>query len=201
MRLRTSSSSMSAASRASCNLGGIAASWMNGRTPTRCSSPRALTGGGRGGFLVGQQQGQADQLRSILGLGAGLFGDRGGGQVAEAERSVRVGDDSVEVEPAVDDAGIVQPAQVVPQRRNVAAGQPLAGRGVAEGFGQGHSFRTDHDQGVAAPGAAGGDEAGDAHAGTLGEQGDEPFVLDEVDAAAPGELVRRRGTRPCARAS
>ncbi len=80
------------------------------------------TGSRRRRLLVGQQQCQTDQLRSILGLGAGFVGDRRRRQVAEAERAVGMGDDAVEVEPAVDDAGVVQPAQVVPQRRHSDVG-------------------------------------------------------------------------------
>ena len=48
---------------------------------------------------------------------------------------------------------------------------------------QRHAVGPDDDEGVALPGAAGRDEPGHAHAGPLGEQRDEPLVLDELEAA------------------
>ena len=41
----------------------------------------------------------------------------------------------------------------------------------------------DDDEGVATTGAAGGDEVGDADAGAVGEQRDEPLVLDQLEPA------------------
>ena len=119
-------------------------------------------------------------------LAVGLLGDRGRRQVAEPERAVGVRDDAVEVEPAVDDAGVVQPAQVVPQRADVEPGRGRRRRRPLERCRQRHPLGSHDDEGVAAPGAAGRDQARDAHAGPLGEQRDEAFVLDEIDAAEAG---------------
>ena len=189
IRLRTSSSSTSAA------LEGV----LQPRRHRRLLEERQdgdellvaehAAGGRRRRLLVGQQQRQTDQLRSILGLGAGLLGDRGRREVAEAERAVGMGDDAVEVESAVDDAGVVQPAEVVPQRRDAGRSRSTAHGALVECFRQRLSFRSDDDEGVAPPCAAGRHQPRHAHAGSLGEQRDEPFVLDEVDAAASGATL------------
>ena len=100
----------------------------------------------------------------------------------------------------VGDAGVVQPAELTPQRVERVIAQRLAGcRGVdpIERVAGG----PDDDERVALTGAAGGHQLLDTNAGPLGEQRHEPLVLDELDpgeprralaAAVPREAPQRR---------
>ena len=100
-----------------------------------------------------------------------------------------MGDDSIEVDLAVDDASVVQSAQVAPQWGQVGGVRSAVSCARVEHFCKGHALGPYDHEGVASPGAAGRHQSGYTHARSLGEQRDETLVLDEVDAAASGGAV------------
>ncbi len=69
------------------------------------------------------------------------------------------------------------------RRRSYHSASMAASRAVPVQAAERHAIGPDDDERVALPGAAGGDQPGHAHAGAVGEEGHEPFVLDELQAA------------------
>ena len=146
----------------------------HGQQPVIAERPPRCRGGP---VLADEQQRHAQDLGPVLQHVGRFCGDRGRREIAEADRAVLAGDEPVEVDPAVGDAGVVEAAEVVPQRVDGrVACRPRPGR-------ERHAIGPDDDERVALPGAAGGDQPGHAHAGAVGEEGHEPFVLDELEAA------------------
>ncbi len=90
----------------------------------------------------------------------------------------------------VGDAGLVQPAELAPQRVELVIAQRLADGRILDQI-ERDARRPDDDEGVALTGAAGGHQLLDPNAGPLGEQRHEPLVLDELD---PGEPRRALAT-------
>ncbi len=134
-------------------------------------------------ILAEQQDRQGEHLGPIQRGVVGLTGHRGGGQVAERQRPVGGDDHAVEIDAAMDDAGGVQPVDLVARdrrrraRRSRRAAVPRRSR-----------WRSCRRSGARRPGVAatrtpGGDDIGNVGAGALGEQGDQRFVLDELDLA------------------
>ena len=184
MRLCTSSSSMCWPARASRVRGVIAASWRYGSTATTPSSPSAPARGGDGAVLADQQDGGADHLGPVLQPVITLVGHRCRREVAEAERSVGADQQVIGVDLAVGDPGDVEVVQVCPQ-----LGKGVVTDIVLDGGGQRCAVRAHHHERITASGAARRDQGGDAHAGSLGEEGHEPLVLDELDPAQPGRAL------------
>ena len=89
----------------------------------------------------------------------------------------------------MDDASVVQSAQVAPQWGQVGGVRSAVSCARVEHFCKGHALGPYDHEGVASPGAAGRHQSGYPHARSLGEQRDETLVLDEVDAAASGGAV------------
>ena len=121
--------------------------------------------------------------RSRVDLGVG-GGHLGRGEVAEADRAVGPAHDAIEVDVGVGDASGAELAQLLPETLDGRVGQVDRSRRDRLAIGS-------HDQqGVAVAGAPGHDEPRGSHPGPLGEQGDEPLVLDELESAQPRRSLR-----------
>ena len=81
----------------------------------------------------------------------------------------------------MDDAGGVQPVDLLPESGDGVFVDRARCVGAGRSRRDGVADRAHDDQGVATSRTPGGDDDGDVGAGPLGEQGDQRFVLDELD--------------------